>query len=64
MNVISISVIIVWLPGGPKMTDRVWKFVYPEVFGHSKQLLQNKFFDQITPFLKIMMVDDYSLEAG
>merc|ERR1711942_374612 len=34
-----------WPPGGPKMADRVWKGVYPWVFGHSPQLLQKKFFD-------------------
>ena len=34
-----------WLPGGPKM-----------VFGRSKQLLLNKFFDQSIPILR--KVDD------
>ena len=37
-----------WPPGGPKMADRVWKGVYPEVFGRSKQLSLNKFFDPST----------------
>ena len=31
------------------MADRVWKGVYPKVFGHSKQLALNKFFDPSTP---------------
>ena len=31
------------------MTDRIRKFVYPLVFGHSKELLQNRFFDLSTP---------------
>ena len=31
------------------MADRVWKGVYPQVFGHYKQLLLNKFFDPSTP---------------
>ena len=31
------------------MADGVWKCVYPEVFGHSKQLSLNKFFDPSTP---------------
>ena len=31
------------------MADGVWKDVYPLVFGHSKQLLLNKFFDPSTP---------------
>ena len=36
-------------PVGPKMADGVWKGVYLWVFGHSKQLSQNKFFDPSTP---------------
>ena len=39
-------------PGGPKMVDGVWKGVNPLVFGRSKQLLQNKFFDQSTPSMR------------
>ena len=31
------------------MADGVWKGVYPYVFGHSKQLLQIKFFESSTP---------------
>ena len=38
--------------GGPKMADRVWKGVYPLVFGRSKQLSQNKFFDPSTPSMR------------
>ena len=36
------------------MADGVWKgvFPYPLVFGHSKQLLQNKFFDPSTPSMR------------
>ena len=40
----------IWPPGGPKMSDGVWKRVYPQVFGHSKQL--NKFFDPSTPSMR------------
>ena len=38
------------------MADRVWKGVYPQVFGDSKQLLKNKFFDPSTPSMR--KVDD------
>ena len=38
------------------LADRVWKGVYPYVFGHSKQLSLNKFFDQSTPSMR--KVDD------
>ena len=41
---------------GPKMVDGVWKGVYPYVFGHSKQLSLNKFFDPSTPSMR--KVDD------
>ena len=41
-----------WPPGGPKMADGVWKGVYPEVLGHSKQLSSNKFFDPSTPSMR------------
>ena len=41
-----------WPPVGPKMADGVWKGIYPWVFGHSKQLSQNKFFDQSTPSMR------------
>ena len=34
------------------MADGVWKGVYPQVFGHSKQLSQNKFFDPSTPSMR------------
>ena len=30
----------------------VWKGVYPQVFGHSKQLSLNKFFDPSTPSMR------------
>ena len=33
---------------GPKMADRVWKSVFPMVFGRSRQLSQNKFLDPST----------------
>ena len=39
-------------PGGPKMVDGVWKGVNPLVFGRSKQLLLNKFFDPSTPSMR------------
>ena len=38
-----------WLLGGPKVADGVWKGVHSQVFWHSHQLLQNKFFDLSTP---------------
>ena len=41
-----------WLLGAPKMADGVWKDVYPYIFGHSKQLLLNKFFDPSTPTVR------------
>ena len=34
------------------MTDGVWKCVHPQVFGRSRQLLQNKFFDPSTPSMR------------
>ena len=34
------------------MADRVWKGVYPQVFGHSKQLSKYKFFDPSTPSMR------------
>ena len=34
------------------MADRVWKGVYPLVFGSSCQLLLNKFFDPSTPSMR------------
>ena len=34
------------------MVDGVWKGVYPYVFGHSKKLSQNKFFDPSTPSMR------------
>merc|ERR1711923_62259 len=45
-----------WPPGGPKMADGVWKGVYPQVLGRSRQLLLNKFFDPGTPSMR--KVDD------
>ena len=39
--------------GAPKMADRVWKGVDPQVFGHSKQLSLNKFLDPSTPSLLV-----------
>ena len=40
------------IQNGPKMTDGVWKGVYPLVFGRSKQILLNKFFDPSTPSMR------------
>ena len=34
------------------MNDVVWKGVYPEVFGRSKQLSLNIFFDPNTPSMR------------
>ena len=34
------------------MADRVWKVVYPLVFGRSRQLSLNKFFDPSTPSMR------------
>ena len=34
------------------MADGVWKGVYTYVFGHSKQLSLNKFFDPSTPSMR------------
>ena len=34
------------------MADGVWKGVYPKFFGHSNQLLLNKFFDPSTPSMR------------
>merc|ERR1711942_354707 len=41
-----------WPPGGLKMAEGVWKGVYPYVFGRSKQLSLNKFFDPSTPSMR------------
>ena len=38
--------------GAPKWPPGVWKGVYPWVFGRSKQLSQNKFFDPYTPSMR------------
>ena len=43
-------------PEGPKMADGVWKGVYPQVLGRSRQLSLNKFFDASTPSMR--KVDD------
>ena len=34
------------------MAEGVWKGVYPQVFGRSKQLSLNKFFDPSTPSMR------------
>ena len=34
------------------MAEEVWKGVYPQVFGRSKQLSLNKFFDPSTPSMR------------
>ena len=34
------------------MADGVWKGVHASIFGHSKQLLVNKFFDPSTPSVR------------
>ena len=36
----------------PKNSDGVWKGMYPQVFGRSRQLLLNKFFDPSTPSMR------------
>ena len=41
-----------WPPGGPKMAEGVWKGVYPQVLGRSRQLSLNKFFDPSTPSMR------------
>ena len=41
-----------WPLGGPKMTKGVWKGVCSSVFGRSRQLLLNKFFDPSTPSMR------------
>ena len=41
-----------WTLGGPKMADRVLKSVYPLVFGLSRKLSLNKFFDPSTPSMR------------
>ena len=41
-----------WPPGGPKIAEGVWKGVYLQVFGRSKQLSQNKFLDPSTPSMR------------
>ena len=38
------------------MADGVWKAVYPQVLGRSRQLSLNKFFDPSTPSMR--KVDD------
>ena len=38
------------------MADGVWKGVYPQVLGRSRQLLLNKFFDPSAPSMR--KVDD------
>ena len=45
-----------WPPGGPKTADGVWKGVYPKIFGRSRQLSLNKFFDPSAPSMR--NVDD------
>ena len=37
---------------GPKIGDGFWKGVYPYVFGRSRQLLLNMFFDPSTPSMR------------
>ena len=34
------------------MADGVWEGVYPQIFGRSKQLSLNKFFDPSTPSMR------------
>ena len=41
-----------WTLVGPKMAKGVWKGVYPQVFGRSRQLSLNKFFDPSTPSMR------------
>ena len=51
-----------WPPGGPKMAAWVWKGDNPQIFGQSKQLLLNKFFDPSTPSMR--KVDDGEKNRG
>ena len=37
---------------GPKMADRVWKIVHLQVFGRSRHVLLNRFFDPSTPSMR------------
>ena len=39
-------------PAKSKMANGVWKGVYPKVFGRSKQLSLNNFFDPSTPSMR------------
>ena len=41
-----------WLLVVPKIADGVLGCVYPYVFGHSRLLLLNKFFDHSTPSMR------------
>ena len=34
------------------MADGVWKSIYPQIFGSSRQLSLNKFFDPSTPSIR------------
>ena len=34
------------------MADWVWKSIYPQIFGSSRQLSLNKFFDPSTPSIR------------
>ena len=38
------------------MADGVWKGVNPEIFGRSKQLLLNKFYDPSTPSIRWVII--------
>ena len=40
------------------MADGVWKVVYPYVFGHSRQLSQNKFFDSVIPSVRTSKIQN------
>ena len=42
------------------MADGVWKGVYPKVFGHSKQLSLNKFFDPSTQREKVATEESHN----
>ena len=46
------------------MADGVLKVVYPQVFGHSRQLLLNKFFDLSTPSMRKGRDGEKKMENG
>ena len=45
------------------MADGVWKVFYPQIFGHSRQLSLNKFFDLSTPYFDQSEASKYKMAA-